>query len=181
MPDLMLDDIAFGVLGPEDGYANPKQVLLDSARREAAGAKYLTDEVVAIGTPVVVRCQLKSGGVISTPLVVMPQDRGQLAISPACACRYRPCARCCFAASCRSTGRIDSRCWSIPDGGTGATTIQTADDRDAIILAFTNWEESPRKPEPISNAGRVIRAGDDEAPPRSAKSRTSPVGPGSTR
>ena len=37
----MLDDIMFGVLGPDDGYANPREVLFGFRRgAEAAGAEY---------------------------------------------------------------------------------------------------------------------------------------------
>ena len=37
VPDLVLDDIRFGVFGPQDGYANPR-VILSSFRRAAADA-----------------------------------------------------------------------------------------------------------------------------------------------
>src|SRR4030095_9081681 len=49
LPDASLDDIEFGVFGPEDGYANPKAVLF--AMREIAqdaGVEYLHGEVGAI-------------------------------------------------------------------------------------------------------------------------------------
>ena len=49
VPDLWLDDIVFGVMGSEDGYADPKAVLAGfRSGAEAAGAEYLTGEVVAI-------------------------------------------------------------------------------------------------------------------------------------
>jgi FAD-dependent oxidoreductase domain-containing protein 1 len=49
VPDLMLDDIEFGVFGPRDGYANPKRVLAGFRAGAAhAGAEYLTAEVSAI-------------------------------------------------------------------------------------------------------------------------------------
>ena len=45
VPDLRLDDIFFGVLGPEDGYANPREVLFGFRRAaEHAGAEFVTDE-----------------------------------------------------------------------------------------------------------------------------------------
>ena len=49
VPDLVLDDIRFGVFGPQDGYANPR-VILSSFRRAAAdaGARFVTDTVTAI-------------------------------------------------------------------------------------------------------------------------------------
>ena len=48
-PDVYLDDILFGVLGPEDGYANPREVLFGFRRgAEAAGAEYRVGEVIGI-------------------------------------------------------------------------------------------------------------------------------------
>jgi glycine/D-amino acid oxidase-like deaminating enzyme len=49
LPDLMLEDIEFGVFGPSDGYANPKRVLAGFRAGAAhAGAEYLTGEAQAI-------------------------------------------------------------------------------------------------------------------------------------
>ena len=49
VPDLHMDDIRFGVFGPDDGYANPRQVLAGFRHAaEAAGASYLADEVTGI-------------------------------------------------------------------------------------------------------------------------------------
>ena len=46
VPDLHTDDIRFGVFGPDDGYVNPRQVLTGFRHAaEAAGARYLADEV----------------------------------------------------------------------------------------------------------------------------------------
>lgn len=46
-PDLRLDDIRFGVFGPDDGYGEPREVLAGfRAAAEAAGVRYVTDEVV---------------------------------------------------------------------------------------------------------------------------------------
>jgi glycine/D-amino acid oxidase-like deaminating enzyme len=49
LPDASLDDIEFGVFGPEDGYANPKAVLFAMKKiAEDAGAEYVRAEVRAI-------------------------------------------------------------------------------------------------------------------------------------
>jgi glycine/D-amino acid oxidase-like deaminating enzyme len=49
LPDASLDDIEFGVFGPEDGYANPKAVLFAMKTiAEDAGAEYVRAEVHAI-------------------------------------------------------------------------------------------------------------------------------------
>ena len=38
-PDVYLDDILFGVLGPDDGYANPREVLFGFRRRRRSGGR----------------------------------------------------------------------------------------------------------------------------------------------
>jgi len=49
VPDLRLDDIRFGLFGPEDGYASPRAVLAGLRHAAlAAGATYLAAEVVGI-------------------------------------------------------------------------------------------------------------------------------------
>lgn len=48
-PDLRLDDIRFGLFGPDDGYANPREVLAGFRRAaEAAGATYVTGSVTGV-------------------------------------------------------------------------------------------------------------------------------------
>ncbi len=61
VPDLELGDIAFGLIGPEDGYANPRQVLA-GFRAGAAheGAEYVDAEAIAI--------ELDAGGVSGVTL-----------------------------------------------------------------------------------------------------------------
>ena len=49
VPDLYLDDVRFGVFGPDDGYANPREVLAGFRHAAAAGgADYVASEVVGI-------------------------------------------------------------------------------------------------------------------------------------
>ena len=49
VPDLMLDDIVFGVFGPRDGYADPKRVLAGfRAGAEHAGAEFVAGEVTDV-------------------------------------------------------------------------------------------------------------------------------------
>ena len=46
-PDLRLDDIRFGVFGPDDGYGEPREVLAGfRAAADVAGVRYVTAEVV---------------------------------------------------------------------------------------------------------------------------------------
>jgi len=73
LPDLRVDDLLFGVFGPEDGYANPKEVLNGfRAAAGAAGVEYLEDNVIGIqqdaGCVRGVTCQ--SAGRIDTPVIV---------------------------------------------------------------------------------------------------------------
>ncbi len=73
VPDLVLDDVVFGLLGPEDGYAAPKEVLMGlRGAAEASGVEYLGDEVRAIDVrgDVVTGVRLKSGTSLSTRTVV---------------------------------------------------------------------------------------------------------------
>ena len=148
-PDVMLDDITFGVLGPDDGYANPKQVLYGfRSAAEAAGARYLNDEVVAIGHKDgrVRDVTLKGGGVISTPVVVNAAGpwAGQLAILAGLRVPVSPMRQMLF--RCELPQHWPYRFPMLIDPG-GVhwrhDDPETADDRDAVILAFTNWEESP--------------------------------------
>ena len=49
LPDLFVDDLAFGLIGPDDGYANPKEVLRGfRAAASAAGVEYVRAEVTAV-------------------------------------------------------------------------------------------------------------------------------------
>jgi glycine/D-amino acid oxidase-like deaminating enzyme len=73
VPDLYLDDILFGVLGPQDGYAAPREVLR-GFRTSAAhhGVEYVHDEVVGVrvSNQAVRGVELASGTTIDSPLVV---------------------------------------------------------------------------------------------------------------
>jgi glycine/D-amino acid oxidase-like deaminating enzyme len=73
LPGVRLDDIEFGVIGTEDGYANPRAVLAGfRAAAAAAGAEILDDEVVAIRQAEgrVTAVDLASYGMMSTTAVV---------------------------------------------------------------------------------------------------------------
>jgi FAD-dependent oxidoreductase domain-containing protein 1 len=49
LPDLYVDDLVFGLIGPDDGYANPREVLRGfRAAACAAGVEYVSAEVTAI-------------------------------------------------------------------------------------------------------------------------------------
>ena len=49
VPDLALDDILYGVFGPDDGYADPREVLAGFRHAAAAaGARYVTGNVAGV-------------------------------------------------------------------------------------------------------------------------------------
>ena len=69
----MLDDIVFGVLGPDDGYANPREVLRAFAarRRPPASSSSTTRSSASTSSGGRVRgVRLASGDTIATPTVV---------------------------------------------------------------------------------------------------------------
>jgi glycine/D-amino acid oxidase-like deaminating enzyme len=72
LPDAALDDIEFGLLGPDDGYANPKAVLHAMRRiAEDAGAEYILGEVQEIRRTKGKLTGVAFGsGAIDTPVVV---------------------------------------------------------------------------------------------------------------
>src|SRR4029453_48322 len=73
LPDVHLDDIVFGMLGPDDGYANPREVLAGfRGAAETSVIEYRSDEVIDISREGsrVSGVELASGTHISTPLVV---------------------------------------------------------------------------------------------------------------
>jgi len=73
VPDAWLDDIVFGVLGPDDGYANPREVLSGFHRAAAAaGAEYVEDAVTSLTVDAgrVTGATLARGGLVSAGIVV---------------------------------------------------------------------------------------------------------------
>jgi len=73
VPDAWLDDIVFGVLGGEDGYASPREVLSGFHRAAVArGITYVEDTVARILTRdgQVNGLELASGTRVDTPIVV---------------------------------------------------------------------------------------------------------------
>ncbi len=73
VPDLKLDDIEFGVLGPDDGYANPREVLAGlRAVASAAGVDYVQAEVIEVRRQGdrVAGVWLAGGEKIESPVVV---------------------------------------------------------------------------------------------------------------
>ncbi len=147
VPGLMLDDIRFGLFGPEDGYANPREVLFGlRAAAVAAGAEYVDDEVVELETRGgrVTGVTLAQGGWLRAPVVV--NAAGALAGRVARLARLdvpvEPVRQLLF--RCTLPHTWPSRFPMVVDPG-GVhwrhDDAITPGDPDRIILAFTKWDE----------------------------------------
>jgi FAD-dependent oxidoreductase domain-containing protein 1 len=73
LPDLYVDDLVFGLIGPDDGYANPREVLRGfGAGARAAGVEYVSADVTAVRRERgrIAGVTFASGEHIDTPVVV---------------------------------------------------------------------------------------------------------------
>jgi glycine/D-amino acid oxidase-like deaminating enzyme len=149
VPDLVLDDIVFGVFGPEDGYANPREVLYGfRGAAEEAGVEFRAAGVAGVerrdGRVMGVR--LESGARISAPAVVNAAGAwaGRIAESAGLAVPIEPLRQMLF--RCNLPRRWPYRFPVVIDPG-GVhwrhNDPATPADPDAITVAFTNWAESP--------------------------------------
>lgn len=147
LPDVRLDDIVFGVLGPEDGYAAPREVLRGfRAGAEAAGVELLQDEVtgVTVTAGAVRGVELRSGRRLEAPVVVSAAGAwtGAIARMAGLDVPVQPMRQMLFRATLpkhwpyRFPMVIDpgGMHWRHDDP-------VTAGDPDRIIVAFTRWDE----------------------------------------
>jgi FAD-dependent oxidoreductase domain-containing protein 1 len=147
VPDLRLDDVILGVLGPDDGYANPREVLFGFRRAaEHAGAEFVTDSVSEIVTAAgaVRGVRLASGDTIVTPVVVNAAGpwAGQLAATAGLDVPIEPVRQMLFRATL-------PRPWPyrfpmvIDPSGVHWRHDDPIDpgDPDRIVVAFTKWDE----------------------------------------
>jgi glycine/D-amino acid oxidase-like deaminating enzyme len=146
VPDLVLDDILFGVLGPEDGYAAPRAVLEGLRLAAAQRAEFVHDEVVSISVinGAVRSVQLASGDTVETPTVVNATGAwsGRLARMAGLDVPVEPMRQMLFRATLpyhwphRFPMVIDPGGvhWRHDD------PVNTGDS-DRIIVAFTKWDE----------------------------------------
>jgi glycine/D-amino acid oxidase-like deaminating enzyme len=147
VPDLTLDDILFGVLGPSDGYAAPREVL--NGFRDAAafaGAEFVHDEVMAIESAggSVSRVVLASGASIETSWVVNAAGpwAGRVASLAGVSLAVQPMRQMLFRAS--LPHRWPHRFPMVIDpGGVHWRHDDPVDEgqADRIIVAFTKWDE----------------------------------------
>jgi len=146
-PDVYLDDILFGVFGPDDGYANPREVLFGFRRgAEAAGAEYRVDDVVGIEHTGgrVTGVKLASGDTVSTAIVVNAAGpwAGRVAAMAGLRVAVEPLRQMLF--RCVLPERWPYRFPMLIDpGGVHWRHDDPVGpgDGDAIIVAFTNWNE----------------------------------------
>jgi glycine/D-amino acid oxidase-like deaminating enzyme len=146
-PDLRLDDIEFGVLGPEDGYAAPREVL--HGFRGAASSRaveYRTGEVVAVLTESdrVTGVRLADGETLYAPFVVNATGpwSGHIARLAALQVPVEPVRQMLFRATLPQ--RWPYRFPMVIDpGGVHWRHDDAVNDGDAdrIIVAFTKWDE----------------------------------------
>jgi FAD-dependent oxidoreductase domain-containing protein 1 len=147
VPDLVLDDIVFGVLGPEDGYAAPREVLRGfRLAAEAVGVEYLTDAVVSIDVTAgaATGVGLASGAHMAAPVVVNAAGAwsGRVAALAGLHIPVEPMRQMLFRAALptrwpyRFPMVIDPGGvhWRHDDG-------LREGDADRIIVAFTRWDE----------------------------------------
>lgn len=147
VPGLMLDDIRFGLFGPEDGYANPREVLFGlRAAALAAGAEYVDDEVVEIDTRGgrVIGVTLAEGGFVRAPVVVNAAGAmaGRVARMAHLDVPVEPVRQLLF--RCTLPHTWPSRFPMVIDPGGVHWRHDDAlvpGDPDRIILAFTKWDE----------------------------------------
>jgi len=149
LPDVMLDDILFGVFGDEDGYANPREVLAGfRSGAELAGAEFVTGEVTGIDHQhgQVTGVRLASGSRIATPMVVNAAGpwAGRLAALAGLNVPVEPMRQMLF--RCTLPHQWPYRFPMLIDPGGVHWRHDDASEpggADKIILAFTNWNERP--------------------------------------
>jgi FAD-dependent oxidoreductase domain-containing protein 1 len=147
VPALALDDIRWGLFGPEDGYANPREVLAGlRAAALGAGAEYVADEVAAVTVRAgrVAGVQLARGGTIDAPVVVNAAGAwsGRIAALAGLAVPVEPVPQVLF--RCTLPHRWPTRFPMVIDPG--GVHWRHDDpvmpgDPDRITLAFTKWNE----------------------------------------
>jgi FAD-dependent oxidoreductase domain-containing protein 1 len=147
VPDLELDDIGFGVLGPEDGYAAPREVLRGfRAAAETAGVEYVTDEVVsiAVSSGATSGVDLASGAQLSAPVVVNAAGAwsGRVAAFAGLNVPVEPMRQMLFRATLAKRWPYRFPMVIDPGGVHWRHDDAAADgDPDRIIVALTRWDE----------------------------------------
>ena len=146
VPDLVLDDIVFGMLGPDDGYAAPREVLRELRRAAEERAEFIEDEVIGfeVVDDAIRAVRLASGTVISTGKVVNATGAwsGAIARLAGLDVPVAPMRQMLFRATL-------PRVWAyrfpmvIDPGGVHWRHDDPVNEGapDRIIVAFTKWDE----------------------------------------
>jgi len=149
VPGLMLDDIRWGLFGPDDGYANPREVLFGlRAGAAAAGAEYVRDEVVGVDVTAgrISGVRLSSGAALSAPVVVNAAGAlaGRVAALAGLSVPIEPVRQLLF--RCTLPRHWPTRFPMVIDPGGVHWRHDdpvAPGDPDRITLAFTKWDEPP--------------------------------------
>jgi glycine/D-amino acid oxidase-like deaminating enzyme len=149
VPGLVLDDIRWGLFGPDDGYANPREVLFGlRAGAAAAGAEYVADEVVGVDVAAgrVTGVRLASGATLAAPVVVNAAGAlaGRVAALAGLSVPVEPVRQLLF--RCTLPRPWPTRFPMVVDPGGVHWRHDdpvAPDDPDRITLAFTKWDEPP--------------------------------------
>ena len=147
VPGLALDDIRWGLFGPDDGYANPREVLFGlRAAASDAGAEFLHDEVVGVGVTGgrVTGVQLAAAGRIAAPVVVNAAGplSGRVAALAGVRVPVEPVRQLLF--RCTLPHYWPTRFPMVIDPGGVHWRHDdpvAPGDPDRITLAFTKWDE----------------------------------------
>jgi FAD-dependent oxidoreductase domain-containing protein 1 len=147
VPGLALDDIRWGLFGPEDGYANPREVLFGLRAAAAhAGAEYVRDEVTGLSVQSgrVTGVRLANGGGIDAPVVVNAAGAlsGRVAALAGLAVPVEPVRQLLF--RCTLPEPWPTRFPMVIDPGGVHWRHDdpvAPGDPDRITLAFTKWDE----------------------------------------
>jgi FAD-dependent oxidoreductase domain-containing protein 1 len=146
-PDLWLDDIEFGVLGPEDGYAAPREVLHGFRHAaEARGVEYLTGDVVGVLTDSghATGVRLSDGETLQAPVVVNATGpwSGGVARLAGLDVPVEPMRQMLFRATLPHPWPYRFPMVIDPGGVHWRHEDAVAEgDADRIIVAFTKWDE----------------------------------------
>jgi FAD-dependent oxidoreductase domain-containing protein 1 len=147
VPDLFLDDILFAVLGPDDGYAAPREVLKGFQQAAvAAGADYINDEVsgVRVKSGRVCGVSLASGSTIDSRVVVNAAGpwAGRVAAMAGLDVPVQPMRQMLFRATLPSRWPHRFPVVIDPDGVHWRhDDPPTPNDPDKIVVAMTKWDE----------------------------------------
>ena len=146
VPDLELDDIVFGMLGPDDGYAAPREVLRGLRLAATAAANFVHDEVVGVDVSggAVSGVRLASGQAIETATIVNAAGpwSGRVARMAGLDVPVEPMRQMLFRAELPHQWPYRFPMVIDPGGVHWRhDDAVEAGDSDRIIAAFTKWDE----------------------------------------